>query len=113
MPGTLRYTPSWLSRPSPGFDLFSPKTQPPLAQDQTKQKDTKPSGPTRTIARRGTEVFVVVGNELRWSDLVLLKEQWDEGYNEKNGDNEQDDNNESQSTTRVSFIDCFSQGCHC
>lgn len=104
MPGTLRYTPSWLSRPSPGFDLFTPKTQPPLAQDQTKQKDTKPFGPTRTIARRGTEVFVVVGNELRWSDLVLLKEQWDEENNEKNGDNGKDDNNESQSTTRVSFI---------
>lgn len=24
---------------------------------------------------RGTEVFLAVGNELRWADLVLLKEQ--------------------------------------
>jgi len=104
MPGTLKYTPSWLSRPSPGFDLFTPKPQPQPAQDQTKQKDPKAFGPTRTIARRGTEVFVAVGNELRWSDLVLLKEQWEDGHNKKNGDTGKDDNNESLSTIRVSII---------
>lgn len=102
MPGTLKYTPSWLSRPSPGFDLFTPKSQPQLAQDQTKQNN-KPFGPARTIARRGTEIFVATGNELRWSDLVLLKEQWEEGYNKKNGDTGDHDREESQSTTRVSF----------
>ena len=54
MPKILSYTPAWLSRPSSGFDLFSSKV-----------KSSTPStsdfiGPRRTIARRGTEIFVVV-----------------------------------------------------
>ncbi|KAJ9645852.1 hypothetical protein H2199_002895 [Coniosporium tulheliwenetii] len=78
MPRVLSYTPSWLSRPSPGFDLFA---QSP-AKNKTKARvpngngsSSEASGPRRTIARRGTEVFVAVGNEIRWSDLVLLKEK--------------------------------------
>lgn len=35
-------------------------------------------GHRRTIARRGTEIFVVVDNEIRWSDLCMLKDVWDE-----------------------------------
>lgn len=34
-------------------------------------------GPRRTIARRGTEVFIAVGKEIRWADLVYLKEAWE------------------------------------
>lgn len=34
-------------------------------------------GPRRTIARRGTEIFTAVGKEIRWADLVYLKEAWE------------------------------------
>lgn len=78
MPRVLSYTPSWLSRPSPGFDLFAQSQ----AKNKTKARPLNGNGsspvvpgPRRTIARRGTEIFVVVGNEIRWSDLVLLKEK--------------------------------------
>jgi len=74
MPRVLGYTPSWLSRPSPGSDLFTPKTK---ARDATNgsRNTTQHEGSRRTIAVRGTEIFLAVGNELRWADLVLLKEQ--------------------------------------
>src|SRR5438045_5155918 len=32
------------------------------------------SGPRRTIAHRGTEIFVAVGKEIRWADLARLKD---------------------------------------
>lgn len=44
-------------------------------------RDSKNStcvGPKRIIARRGTEVFVVVDDQIRWSDLGMLKDKWDE-----------------------------------
>lgn len=34
-------------------------------------------GPKRTIARRGAEVFVAVGKEIRWADLVYVKELYE------------------------------------
>ena len=34
-------------------------------------------GPRRTIARRGTEVFVANGREIRWADLVTMKDNWE------------------------------------
>jgi len=84
MPGVLKYTPAWLSRPSPGFDVFASKSPPKLSTPEAKQKHEKPFGPQRTIARRGTEAFVAVGNELRWTDMVLLKERWDETQDKQN-----------------------------
>ncbi len=42
------------------------------------------TGHRRTIARRGTEIFVVVDNEIRWSDLCMLKDVWEEGQEHKN-----------------------------
>ncbi len=90
MPKIISYTPAWLSRPSPGFDLFSPgpdTSTPPLTNGKSihtingSGEGELYGGPQRTIARRGTEVFVTVGNELRWSDLCLLKNNWEE--NEK------------------------------
>lgn len=41
-------------------------------------------GNRRTIARRGTELFVVVNNEIRWSDLCMLKDVWEETQQERN-----------------------------
>jgi nucleoporin NUP82 len=75
MARVVGHTPSWLSAPSPGFNLFqrNPDTKPPSAlRNQLVKAEAR--GPTRTIAHRGTEIFVLVGNEIRWSDLVSLKD---------------------------------------
>ncbi|KAI1335093.1 nuclear pore complex protein An-Nup82 [Xylariaceae sp. FL0016] len=75
-PKIKSYTPSWLSTPgSPGHDLFvpAPGHVPSFA---LKSRTGAKLGPRRTIARRGTEVFIAVGNEIRWADLVYLKERW-------------------------------------
>jgi len=77
MPRVLSYTPSWLSRPSTGFDIFATKNE---AHVNGRSKPSRPSKhtdfnvPSKTIACRGSEVFVAVGNEIRWSDLAWLKE---------------------------------------
>ena len=80
MPKTISYTPSWLSRPSPGFQLFStPKSEHSSAQHTRRGFDyTEYNGPNKTIARRGTEVFVVAGKHIRWSDLSILKAEDEE-----------------------------------
>lgn len=88
MPKVLAYTPEWLSRNNPGFQLFS-NPQPTQAQAQAKTEDvTQPEkssgrttdyvGPNTTIARRGAEIFTVVGKHIRWADLSVLKENFDE-----------------------------------
>ncbi|QSZ29155.1 hypothetical protein DSL72_003666 [Monilinia vaccinii-corymbosi] len=82
MPRVLAYTPTWLSKPSPGHEIFTagPATSNPTAPgniyNANDKKSNKP-GPRRTIARRGTEVFIAVGKEVRWADLVYLKEAWE------------------------------------
>ena len=87
MPKVLSYTPPWLSRPEPGFHLFnsSPGTLSSLHRERrgseqlSNRHATKSyQGPTKTIAHRGTEVFVAVDNKLRWSDLSMLKDDYDE-----------------------------------
>lgn len=88
MPKVISYTPSWLSRPSPGFRLFSSSqdvSRSPRANGKasalavsSNKSEGDYLGPQRTIARRGTEIFVVVGNEIRWSDLCMLKDDWEE-----------------------------------
>jgi len=76
MPTVIDYTPPWLSRPSPGFDLFNSRLTKKLTEENRIPRTN--TGPLRTIARRNTEIIVAVDNELRWSDLVLLKEDWEE-----------------------------------
>ncbi|KZF21699.1 hypothetical protein L228DRAFT_261841 [Xylona heveae TC161] len=87
MPRILSYTPSWLLRPSPGFDVFagSPKRDilPSKTPSQSSPSKDAPSkdgylGPARNLAHRGTEVFVVVDNQIRWAGLSLLKVNWKE-----------------------------------
>jgi hypothetical protein len=73
MPKVLSYTPPWLSRPSPGFDVFAPRSSSKATNGHKVAQEY--SGPTKTIATRGTEVFVAVGNEIRWSNLVELQER--------------------------------------
>lgn len=74
MPKVLSYTPSWLSRPSAGFDVFSAKNEVHTNGSSKPSKHSDFNVPSKTIAYRGTEVFVAVGNEIRWSDLAWLKE---------------------------------------
>ncbi|RFU25634.1 hypothetical protein B7463_g10714, partial [Scytalidium lignicola] len=83
MPKVLSYTPAWLSKPSSGYELFTSTSKASSANGHasygsTRQdkQDAKP-GPRRTIVRRGTEVFVAVGKEIRWADLTSLKEAWE------------------------------------
>jgi nucleoporin NUP82 len=79
MPKVVARDPAWLARPSPGFQLFN--------QDESsalKTPEVTSAGPLRKVAHRGTEVFVAVGNELRWSELGLLKNAGDD-FERKNG----------------------------
>ena len=36
------------------------------------------AGPTTTVVQRGTEIFAVAGKEIRWSDLVMLKDNFED-----------------------------------
>ena len=79
MPKIISYTPSWLSRPSPGFQVFNTAQSPSAVQSEQKSfPGDNYYGPTRTIARRGTEIFLAVGKKLRWADLTLLKDGYEE-----------------------------------
>jgi len=81
MPRVLSYTPSWLSRPSTGFDIFKAKNEAHTNGSSIPSRPSKHNDfnvPSKTIACRGTEVFVAVGNEIRWSDLAWLKELEDD-----------------------------------
>ncbi|KAH6654611.1 nuclear pore complex protein An-Nup82 [Truncatella angustata] len=75
MPKIKGYTPAWLDKPAPGSNLFSPSTDESKRSAFSSQAKSKP-GPTRTIARSGSQVFVAVGKEVRWADLIDLKERW-------------------------------------
>ena len=88
MPKVLAYTPEWLSRNNPGFQVFN-NPQHTQAKTQEKQRgSTQPEdgsdsrsdyvGPNKTIARRGAEIFTVVGKHIRWADLSMLKENFEE-----------------------------------
>jgi nucleoporin NUP82 len=76
MPKVLSYTPDWLSRPSPGYHLFAPKQ----ANGNGPAAKKKDFGPRKTIATRGSEIFVAAGHEIRWADLVNLKEGTEPAY---------------------------------
>ncbi|KAI0128413.1 nuclear pore complex protein An-Nup82 [Xylariales sp. AK1849] len=77
MPKIKSYTPTWLSRPAPGHNLFAPSSDDGRASPFSSRSRVKP-GPSRTIARSGSQVFVAVGKEVRWADLIELKERWQE-----------------------------------
>ena len=99
MPKAISQTPSWLTRPSPGARIFSdPSTQSPTSPSK-RHSQTPPNGssassyysPRRTIAQRGTEIFVAVGNKIRWADLVSIKDNWEDSiYSRKKQDGDAD-----------------------
>ncbi|OQE20361.1 hypothetical protein PENSTE_c013G05859 [Penicillium steckii] len=77
MPKVKSYAPAWLCRPSPGASIFTSNSVANPSQDTQLALKSKPaSGATRTIAKRGNEVFVVIENEIRWSNLARVKDQW-------------------------------------
>ena len=86
MPNVISYTPPWLSRPSPGSGFFSGQAANRLSSHaasssvgkdaDTARNDIPYNGPTKIIARRGTEIFTVVDNQIRWANLVVLRDEW-------------------------------------
>ena len=84
MPKVNSYAPAWLCRPSPGASFFTSASVKSPAQDlRNGNKTATPSRAARTVARRGNEVFVVVDNEIRWSNLARLKDQWHQQSRQK------------------------------
>lgn len=79
MPKVKSYSAAWLSKNAPGHRLFEPSPEASrsnaLSQAYSSRKKSI-AGPRRTIAKRGTEVFVANGREIRWGDLAYLKEEW-------------------------------------
>lgn len=98
MPKVTNYAPAWLSRPSPGASVFTRSS--PRNPVEDLRNGTKPTTTpaTRTIAKRGTEVFTVVDNEIRWSDLARLKDQWQQQARQRRGSaaNQAEENSTSQ-----------------
>ncbi|KFA67383.1 hypothetical protein S40285_00201 [Stachybotrys chlorohalonatus IBT 40285] len=79
MPKVKTYSAPWLSKNSLGHQLFDPSSESTQSRGLSPAFSTRKRqapGPKRTIARRGTEVFVAVGKEIRWGDLAYLKEDW-------------------------------------
>lgn len=86
MPKVIKFTPAWLSNGSPGHNIFTEtqeasKRSSVIGKPVVREtgKTSKP-GPKRTIAHRGTEVFVAVGKEIRWADLVYLKQKHEDDH---------------------------------
>ncbi|KKF95671.1 Nucleoporin nup82 [Ceratocystis platani] len=76
MPKVKAYTPSYLATGAPGNALFVATNEPcsPYASKKKQNAKSPQAGLRRTIARRGTEIFVARGREIRWGDLAYLKE---------------------------------------
>jgi nucleoporin NUP82 len=89
MPKILSFTPPWLARPSPGSKIFtstpghgsqtstSLRTSQSGSPNSVKQNESY-QGPRRLLAKRGTEIFTVVDNKIRWADLARVKSDWEE-----------------------------------
>ncbi|KAF8423559.1 hypothetical protein EV426DRAFT_602039 [Tirmania nivea] len=70
---------SWLTKGTPGYNLFAdPPKQPPVPKYILSATQSEETTPQRRIASRGTEVFVAVGCEIRCVDLRFLKAQYEE-----------------------------------
>ncbi|CAI7669949.1 unnamed protein product [Penicillium viridicatum] len=91
MPKVNSYAPAWLCRPSPGAKFLSSSSAQSPAEDLQNGSKRISNGATRTIAKRGNEVFAVVDNEIRWSNLARLKDQWQQEIKQKKGSASQDE----------------------
>lgn len=77
MPKIKSFAPSWLNEPAPGHKLFEAVSDDSRGSPSLGYGKKPKAGPRRTIARRGTEVFVAVGRQIRWGELAYLKESWE------------------------------------
>ncbi len=111
MPKVIGHTPAWLSTPSAGAAVFDPeskKKSPDSPARRTVQSPVSPkyNGNTRLLAHRGTEVFVAVGNELRWADLKTLKQDWEESsHSPRRTKNDNDGSKQLYRILKVSLSD--------
>lgn len=83
MPKVTSYSAAWLAKNAPGHQLFQPSPEAARSRALTSPYASRKKallGPRRTIARRGTEVFVAVGKEIRWGDLAYIKEDWSNNH---------------------------------
>lgn len=83
MPRIIDYSPPWLARPTIGGNFFSTSAK-DKASSSTARGANGPGNqpqdrPRKTIAHRGTEVFAVVNNQIRWSNLKTFKDEWKKG----------------------------------
>lgn len=70
----------WLTKGTPGFNLFAdPPKQPSVPNYILSATQSEGATPQRRIASRGTEVFVAAGYEIRCVDLRVLKARYEEG----------------------------------
>ena len=79
MPKVKSYSAPWLAKGSPGHTLFEPSADTLRSRTFSPgypQKKKAAPGPRRTIASRGSEIFVAVGKEIRRADLVYQKETY-------------------------------------
>ncbi|GAD93109.1 nuclear pore complex protein An-Nup82 [Paecilomyces variotii No. 5] len=98
MPKVISYTPPWLCRPSPGARFFTSATpQSSNAQAANGQLPARYEGPTRILAKRGSEVFAVVDNQIRWSNLTTLKDEWQLEARSKRKSAKKEDNTQNES----------------
>lgn len=113
MPKILSYTPAWLAHPSQGHEIFTPSTSTyetplsPLKYTNGGLKNSNKSGPRRTIAHRGSEVFVAVGKEIRWADLVDVQALHDYQHDEKLRKSSQGRWTEEDSKSDSTASDCY------
>ena len=75
MPRIKSYTPRWLTDAADGGHGLFTRSHDDIKAPPFSSKKAEP-GPRRTVARRGTEVFVANGKELKWGDLVYLRDGW-------------------------------------
>jgi nucleoporin NUP82 len=111
MPKILSYTPAWLSNPSLGHEIFTPARPSsvdgaaiPSTYSNGSAKKTEKPGPRRTIAKRGAEVFVAVGKEIRWADLVYVKELYEVKQNKKFSGREKEPASDDSSSDDASEV---------
>ena len=87
MPKILSRDPAWLATGTPGFNVFQPNKN----ATSTRVPETQHEGAQRKIAHRGTELFVAVGNELRWSEVGVVQDAADELRTHSKAQGEDDD----------------------
>ncbi|KAF2485132.1 hypothetical protein BDY17DRAFT_292988 [Neohortaea acidophila] len=98
MPNILSRDPAFLSRPAPGFNLFQPDGS---VKGQHSSAGKSDGASSRKLAHRGTEVFVAVGSEVRWSELGLLRDAGEEAERGHKGTFEPAEGSSAQKAYRV------------